>query len=91
MWDQKIEYVDAEVTLPPPVRKQVWDGEKFVPITLYKTKGRPGMEKENWLLKNFGHAGIYLDGKFWDYSRAGDFTVMDEKVYVWYQMKWGNK
>jgi hypothetical protein len=91
MWEQKIEYVDAEVVLPPPVRKQVWDGEQFVPITLYKTTGWPGMEQENWLLKNFGHAGIYKSGRFWDYSRAGDFTVMDEKVYVWYQMKWGNK
>ncbi len=91
MWAQKIEYVDAEVVLPPPVRKQVWDGEQFVPSTLYKTKGWPGMEQENWLLKNFGHSGVYKNGRYWDYSRAGDFTVMDEKVYVWYQMKWGNK
>ena len=83
--------MSTSVTLPPPVRKQVWDGKQFVPITLYKTKGWPGMEKENWLLKTFGHAGVYQDGKFWDYSRAGDFTVMDEKVYTWYQMKWGNK
>jgi len=90
-WTQVIEYIDAEVVLPPPVRKQVWDGEKFVPMTLYKIKGWPGMAAENWLLKNFGHAGIYRDGRFWDYSRAGDFTVMDEKVYTWYQMKWGNK
>lgn len=91
MWEQKIEYEDAEVTLPPPVKKQVWDGEKFVPLVLYKIKGRPGMEKENWLLENFGHPGVYKDGRFWDYSRAGNFTVMDQKVYTWYQMKWGNK
>ena len=91
MWTQKIEYADAEVVLPPPVKKQVWEGEKFVPMTLYKIKGWPGMAAENWLLTNFGHAGIYREGRFWHYSRAGDFTVMDEKVYVWYQMKWGNK
>jgi hypothetical protein len=91
MWEQKIEYVDAEVVLPPPVKKQVWDGEQFVPMTLYKTKGWPGMEAENWLLKTFGHPGTYRSGRFWDYSRAGNFTVMDEKVYTWYQMKWGNK
>lgn len=91
MWEQKIEYVDAEVTLPPPVKKQVWDGEQFVPITLYKITGWPGTEKENWLLKTFGHPGIYKDGRFWEYSRAGNFTIMDQKVYAWYQMKWGNK
>lgn len=90
-WNQVIEYVDAEVVLPPPVKKQVWNGEQFVSMTLYKIKGWPGMTAENWLLENFGHAGIYQDGRFWDYSRAGDFTVMDEKVYVWYQMKWGNR
>jgi len=50
MWTQKIEYIDAEVVLPSPVKKQVWDGEKFVPITLYKIKGWPGMTAENWLL-----------------------------------------
>ena len=90
-WNQVIEYVDAEVVLPPPVKKQVWNGEQFVSMTLYKIKGWPGMTAENWLLENFGHAGIYQDGRFWDYSRAGDFTVMDERVYVWYQMKWGNR
>ncbi len=90
-WTQQIEYVDVEVTLPPPVQKQVWDGEQFVPMTLYKIKGWPGMEAENWLLKSFGHSGVYKDGRYWDYSKAGNFTVMDEKVYVWYQMKWGNK
>jgi hypothetical protein len=91
--DDKIEYIEA-VDVPDQarrVKKQVWDGEKFVPITVYRIKGWPGMEAENWLLKSFGHAGVYKDGKYWDYSRAGDFTVMDEKVYVWYQMRWGNK
>lgn len=90
-WTQIIEYVDAEIVLPPTVKKQIWDGEKFVPINLYKIKGWPGMAAENWLLKSFGHAGIHQHGRYWDYSRAGDFTVMDEKVYVWYQIKWGNK
>jgi len=91
MWTQKIEYVDAEVTLPPPVRKQVWNGERFVPIMLYRIKGWPGLAVENWLFRSFGHTGTYQDGTYWDYSRAGDFTVMDEKVYTWYQMKWGNR
>ena len=29
-WTQQIEYIDVAVVLPPPVKKQVWDGEKFV-------------------------------------------------------------
>jgi hypothetical protein len=60
-------------------------------MMLYKTKGWPGMEAENWLLKSFGYPGTYKDGRYWDYSQAGNFTVMDEKVYVWYQMKWGKQ
>ena len=91
--DDAIEYIEVIDVFDQVrrVQKQVWDGEKFVLITMYRIKGWPGMEVENWLLDTFGHAGIYKNGKFWDYSRAGDFTVMDEKVYVWYQMKWGNK
>jgi hypothetical protein len=91
MFKQKIEYVDVEVTLPPPVKKQVWNGEKFVSMTLYRIAGNPSRDQIEWLSKTFDFPGVYKAGQFWDYSRAGDFTVMDEKVYVWYQMKWGNK
>jgi hypothetical protein len=91
MWEQKIEYVDVEVTLPPPVKKQVWDGEKFVPMTLYKRKGIPNHDELTWLHETYGHQGVYKNGRYWDYSRAGNFIVMDEKVYTWYQMKWMNK
>ena len=91
-WQPVIEYVDeSDIVLPPPVRKQVWDGEKFVPMTVYKHKGVPTIERERWLIETYGYPGTYLNGQFWDYSRAGDFTVMDERVYTWYQMKWGNK
>jgi hypothetical protein len=93
MWSQKIEYVDAEVTLPPPVKKQVWDAETslFVPMTLYRRTGVPDQLEIDWLYNTYGPKGVYKDGRFWDYSRAGNFTVMDQKVYAWYQMKWGNK
>lgn len=83
--------MDAEIVLPSPVRKQVWNGTQFVPVALYKIQGWPGMEAENWLLKNFGHSGTYQEGRYWDYSKSGNFTVMDEKVYVWYQMKWSKQ
>jgi hypothetical protein len=92
-WTQVIEYeyVDGEVTLPPPVRKQVWNGEKFVPMSLYKRKGVPREEILLWLEKIYGQPGTYINGRFWDYTLSGNFTIMDERVYTWYQMKWGNK
>jgi hypothetical protein len=92
-WTQQIEYVDVEVTLPPPVKKQVWDAEtqSFVPMTLYKRNGVPDQEKLDWLYKTYGPDGVYKNGRYWDYSRAGNFIVMDERVYTWFQTKWGNK
>ena len=85
----KVEFLDErDIVLPPPVRKQVWDGEKFVPITIYKIKGYIGTEAEKWLQKTFGYPETYRGGSYWDYSRAGDFTVMDEKVYMFYKLKW---
>lgn len=92
-WTQMIEYeyVDVKVTLPPPVRKQVWDGEKFVPMTLYKMNRLLKDKERNWVWRTYGPAGQYIDGHFWDYSIGGNFTIMDEKVYTWYQIKWGNK
>ena len=91
-WTQQIEYVNAdEIVLPPPVKKQVWDGEQFVPMTLYRSKGVPKGEILLWLEKTYGYPGTYINGRFWDYSQSGNFTVMDEKVYTWYRMKWGNK
>ena len=91
-WAQQIiEVVHDVVILPPPVKKQVWDGEKFVPMTLYKRIGLPNAEQLKWLEKSYGRQGVYKDGLFWDYSRAGNFIVMDEKVYTWYHLKWGSK
>jgi hypothetical protein len=89
-WTQQIEYVDLEVTLPPPVKKQVWDGEQFVPMTLYKQNGVPNSEQLLWLEETYGASGTYKNGSYWDFTRAGDRTVMDEKVYTWYQIKWGS-
>lgn len=91
-WTQQIDLVDADqVMLPPPVRKQVWDGEKFVPMTLHRHNGMPNDEKLLWLEKTYGRPGTYVNGRYWDYSKSGNFTVMDEQVYMWYKMKWGTK
>lgn len=89
MWTQKIEYVDAEITLPKPVQKQVWDGEQFVPMTLYRMFGLMSNEQRQWLDTNFGPRGVYKAGRYWDQSKGGSFVVMDEKIYMWFQMKWG--
>lgn len=91
MWTQKIEYVDVEVTLPKPVHKQVWNGKEFVSMTLYRMFGLLKNEQYEWMIANFGPPGTYKSGQYWDHSRAGSFAVMDEKLYMWYQMKWGNK
>ena len=90
---QQIDYVDVweQNFVPPPVRKQVWNGEKFLSMTLYKHIGLPSDEKMAWLEKTYGRPGIYLAGRFWDYSRSGNYALMDEQVYAWYQLKWGTK
>ena len=90
-WDQQIDHVDVKYNLLSYVKKQVWDGEKFVPMTLYKSKGCPGHLEISWLHKTYGSPGTYRNGQYWDYSLAGNFTVMEEKVYTWFQMKWQNK
>jgi len=95
MWAQKIEYVDAdtESVSPPLVKKQIWDPEKqeFVTVKMYRFQGVLGHNKLDWLRDTYGQPGVYKNGKFWDYSRAAEYTVMDEKVYMWYQMKWSKK
>jgi hypothetical protein len=93
VWTQQIEYVDAEVTLPPPVKKQVWDAitQSFVTMTLYKRNHVLSNEETDWLRSTYGLEGSYKNGQFWDYSRAGNFIIMDEKVFTWFQLKWGNK
>lgn len=90
-WTQVDDFTDTVAVLLPPVKKQVWDGEKFVPMTLYKRMGIPNDEKLRWLAVTYGQPGTYINGRFWDYSRAGNFTVMDEQVYMWYQMKWSKQ
>ena len=90
-WAQQIEYVDVAPAKPAPVKKQVWDGERFVLIAVYKHKGVPDKEELEWLRATYGPEGVYRNGQFWDYTRAGNFMIMDEKVYAWFQMKWGNK
>lgn len=93
MWTQKVEYVDVEVVTKTTIQKQVWDNDTktFIPMTLHKSKGIPTSDQIQWLKETYGWPGVYKNGRFWQYSVGGDFTVMDEKVYTWYSMKWMNK
>lgn len=91
MSTQAIEYIDETIVLPPPVRKQIWNGTEFVPFLLYRRKGTPGFQQKEWLWNTYGHPGVYKYGYHWDLSYAGNFTQMDDKVYMFYTMKWGTK
>ena len=86
----KVEYIDErDIVLPPPVRKQIWNGKEFVSFLLYRKKGIPEYERRDWLWNTYGNPGVYKYGCHWDYSNSGNFTQMDDKVYMFYTMKWG--
>ena len=84
----KIEYIDQEIVLPPPIKKQIWNGTEFVPFLMYRRKGVPSDQQREWLCNTYGQCGVYEYGRFWDYSVGGDFTQMDDKVYMFYSIKW---
>jgi len=86
-WTTQIEYVELEVfDGAVPVKKQIWDGKGFVPVTMYRRNGTLSDPQKLWLVEQFGKRGPR-----WDYSLTGNFFVMDEQVYAWFQLKWGNK
>lgn len=92
-WTQEMicEYVDVVPGPRPPVKKQMWNGTEFVPILTYRLdKISLSRDQVVWLTKTVGHPGIQRPGQYWDCSRAADFVVMDEKVYTWFQIKWGS-
>lgn len=91
MFTQVIDYETVEVTLPPPVKKQVWDGQQFVPMTLYRHIGFLKQEQQDWMYESFGPPGVYINGQYWNTTRAGGYTVMDERVYTWFALKWIKK
>ena len=84
-----IEYIDErDAAVPrPPVKKQIWNGTEFVPMYLYRSDGKLKDEEYRWLEKTYGAPGKFADGRYWD-RLHGKFTVMDEKVYMFYKLKW---
>jgi hypothetical protein len=91
---EKIEYEYLDFVPEPhlPVKKQMWNGTEFVSILTYRLdKTILSQEQVNWLIKTVGRNRVQRPGQYWDCSRAGDFVVMDEKVYVMFQLKWSSR
>lgn len=90
---QQIIYEEFKPTLPAPVKKQIWDQETqtFVPMALYRHIGRLSDDQESWLFNSFGCPGVYKKDRYWNVSVAGNYIVMDEKIYMWFQMKWSKQ
>jgi len=86
MNDIKYENIDANPIGHITTKKQVWDGEKFVPRMLHRIPGSLTYEQLSWLRENFSN-----NVSAWGYSDSGNFYTMDEQVYAWFQLKWGNK
>lgn len=87
-----VEFIDErDIVLPPPVKKLIWNGTEFVPFLLYRRKGTFSVQQKEWLWDTYGSPGAYKYGRHWDYSDSGDVTYMDDKVYMFYTMKWGAK
>jgi hypothetical protein len=87
MFAPQIEYIDAVEVPYRTVRKLVWNGTEFVPILVYRIQGHLKDEVHQWLRNTYGPRGQYLNGRHWDHYE-GKFTVMDEKVYMFYKLKW---
>ena len=89
-WSQQIEYVE-EAPVPRKIKKHLWNGTEFIPTTFVRLQSVPTNDQISWLTETFGYDGKYISGAYWEYSRAGGYTLMDEKVYTWFKIKWGNE
>ena len=84
------------------VKKQIWDCEKFIPAFVCEILMNH-RQIEKWLTDTIGPPDQHGHNQFWGYYNGGRIVpggravglsplmVMDEKVYMWYQMKWNNQ
>ena len=86
-----IEYIDAVAIAREPVKKQMWDGTKFVPTTVYKMDRHLNAGEHRWVFETYGPPNQSIPGRYWCHSRSGDFFMMDEQVYMFYKLKWAGK
>jgi len=86
-----VEYIDETNKVDhPPVKKQIWNGKEFVPLLLYRVEHKFDAKVYEWLENTYGPPGQYVNGCYWNYFQ-GKWTLMDEKVYMFYNLKWGSK
>jgi hypothetical protein len=89
--DDYIEYIDVDaVPRVIRVRKQLWDGSRWVETAHYRIPRQMTNPERDWLYDTFGAANVYQLGRFWSCSHAANYTVMDEQVYIMYTLKWSN-
>jgi len=84
----RIEFLDERDAVPSRrVKKQIWNGTEFVTMHLHRLEGRLGDEAYSWLEKTYGQPGQAVNGCYWA-KVWNKYTVMDEKVYMFYKLKW---
>lgn len=81
----EITYVNAEPVPYVPVRKQIWNGEEFVPVTVYRITGSLTQDQKDWLYDTFGRPGSR-----WNYAQASDYWTADDQVFMMFRLRWGN-
>jgi hypothetical protein len=84
-----VEYIEIQKPVVQRVRKQMWDGNQWVETVNYRIPQLVSSQERDWLYATFGGQNIHRLGQYWCYSRSGDYTVMDEQVYMMYTLKWG--
>lgn len=85
-WMEQSEYLEIEVAPTARVKKQIWDGEKFVSVTQYRVTGVLSDAQKDWLVRIFGQKGAK-----WNFTDSGRFYLMDDQVYMMFNLKWKSK
>jgi hypothetical protein len=90
--DDEIKYIEVHEPVPvvQRIRKQLWDGNRWVETAHYRILKQMTNRERDWLYATFGAANIYRLGRFWSCSHAANYTVMDEQVYMMYTLKWSS-
>ena len=82
----EIKYTDAVPVPYVPVRKQVWDGQEFVPVVMYRITGGLTQDQKDWLHDTFGSSGPR-----WSYSKTSGYWTADEQVFMMFSLRWGRR
>jgi len=82
----EIKYTDAVPEPRVPVRKQIWNGQEFVPVTMYRITGRLTKDQKDWLYDVFGRPGAR-----WDYASSGSYWTADEQTLMMFTLRWGSQ